>query len=104
MSKKKEKQEKKETALIPDIITHSPPPDPIPRDLSFEKPPGIVLKENGILFSDKRDLEEALCLTIDNSKIRLQLANQAKVTISSCYSFNSVADSYIGLYEELCCV
>lgn len=54
MSKKKEKQEKKETALIPDIITHSPPPDPIPRDLSFEKPPGIVLKENGILFMDKK--------------------------------------------------
>lgn len=64
----------------------------------------IVDKENGILFSDKRDLEEALCLTIDNSKIRLQLANQAKVTISSSYSFNGVADSYIGLYEELCCV
>ena len=64
----------------------------------------IVDKENGILFSDKRDLEEALCLTIDNSKIRLQLANQAKVTISSSYSFHGVADSYIGLYEDLCCV
>lgn len=42
------------TNLIPTPPTQMPPQDPVPRDLTFEKPPGTVLKENGILFMDKK--------------------------------------------------
>ena len=42
------------TGLIPNHITHMPPQEPMPKDLTFEKPPGTVLKENGILFMDKK--------------------------------------------------
>ena len=41
-------------SLIPTTIVSVPPQEPIPRDLTFEKPPGIVLKENGILFMDNK--------------------------------------------------
>jgi ATP-dependent Clp protease, protease subunit len=51
---KKNKKEEKIIDLIPSTITQTPPPDPVPRDLTFEKPPGTVLKENGILFMDKK--------------------------------------------------
>ena len=45
-------EEKK--CLIPNHITQMPPQEPMPKDLTFEKPPGTVLKENGILFMDKK--------------------------------------------------
>jgi len=40
--------------LIPTPPTQMPPQEPMPKDLTFEKPPGTVLKENGILFMDKK--------------------------------------------------
>ena len=52
MAKKKKKEEKIE--LIPPTVTVPPPPEAMPRDLTFEKQPGTVLKENGILFMDKK--------------------------------------------------
>ena len=42
------------TNLIPTPPTQMPPQEPMPKDLTFEKPPGTVLKENGILFMDKK--------------------------------------------------
>ena len=54
----KKKKEEKKIDLIPNTITQTPPPDPIPRDMTFEKQPGIVLKENGILFMDKEFNQE----------------------------------------------
>ena len=54
----KKKKEEEKIDLIPNTITQTPPPEPMPRDLTFEKQPGIVLKENGILFMDKEFNQE----------------------------------------------
>ena len=61
----------------------------------------IIDKENGILFSDIRGLEDALFLTLNNSNIRLQLAKQANITIRRSYSFQTVTNSYMNLYKDL---
>jgi len=54
----KKKKEEEKVDLIPNTITQTPPPEPMPRDLTFEKQPGTVLKENGILFMDKEFNQE----------------------------------------------
>lgn len=54
----KKKKEEEKIDLIPNTITQTPPPEPMPRDLTFEKQPGTVLKENGILFMDKEFNQE----------------------------------------------
>jgi hypothetical protein len=62
MAKKNKKVKEEEievkTILIPDTITQVPPQEPVPRDMTFEKPPGTVLKENGIIFMDKEFNQE----------------------------------------------
>lgn len=52
--KKTEDEAENFPCLIPTHITQIPPQEPTPKDLTFEKPPGIVLKENGILFMDNK--------------------------------------------------
>jgi ATP-dependent Clp protease protease subunit len=56
--KVKEEEVEVKTILIPDTITQVPPQEPMPRDMTFEKPPGTVLKENGIIFMDKEFNQE----------------------------------------------
>ncbi|MCG7944821.1 MAG: ATP-dependent Clp protease proteolytic subunit [Candidatus Thiodiazotropha taylori] len=50
----------KQKTLIPEIPVMTPPPAPteVPRDLTFEKMPGVVLKENAILYMTKQFNEE----------------------------------------------
>ena len=50
----KKKKEEEKIDLIPPTVTAPPPPEPMPRDLTFEKQPGTILKENGILFMDRK--------------------------------------------------
>jgi len=61
-------------------------------------------KVNGLLFSDLKQLEEALILTLDNADKRLQLASQARLAIEKEYSYQTVTDSYLNLYHDLCLV
>ena len=65
------------TNLIPAPITQMPPQEPMPRDLTFEKPPGTVLKENGILFMDKK-FDQENCMPLVKMIMEYNLMPAAK--------------------------
>ena len=65
------------TGLIPNHITHMPPQEPMPKDLTFEKPPGTVLKENGILFMDKK-FDQENCMPLVKMIMEYNLMPAAK--------------------------
>lgn len=55
--KKSKKKDEVVGQVIPEVVTFSPP-EPVPADFTFDKAPGTVLKENGILFMDKEFNQE----------------------------------------------
>ena len=65
------------TNLIPAPITQMPPQEPMPKDLTFEKPPGTVLKENGILFMDKK-FDQENCMPLVKMIMEYNLMPAAK--------------------------
>ena len=59
-------------------------------------------KQNGLLFSNLKDLEKALSLILSDNRIRINLATQARITIEEGYSFEAITNIYINLYEDMC--
>lgn len=82
MTKKNKKVEeieiiRDEFSLIPSTVTSMPPQEPMPKDLTFEKPPGTVLKENGILFMDKK-FDQENCMPLVKMIMEYNLMPKSK--------------------------
>ena len=82
MTKKNKKVEEVEVieekfSLIPSTVTSMPPQEPMPKDLTFEKPPGTVLKENGILFMDKK-FDQENCMPLVKMIMEYNLMPKSK--------------------------
>ena len=60
--KVKEEEVEVKTILIPDTITQVPPQEPVPRDMTFEKPPGTVLKETVLFLWISSLIKRTVCL------------------------------------------
>ena len=65
--------------LVPEVPTQAPPTQTseVPRDLTFEKPPGTLLKENGVLFMDKEFNQES-CMPLVKQIIEYNLMPENK--------------------------